>query len=570
MGEDKKDTIKEERKRKSDLINNKTKWPFVIFFVIGIFVAISIVARVYQDKFNDLYTPALYLFSTIAQTMGALLGIGLALLYTAVSNMRPNPNMPALEPAKRIILKDVVLRQIISFGLISISFAILGLLFILLAPNSSNIIYTIILLIGYISILFGVLSVMKIVIFTLKRYHLCFLPNLLLAEFCEHNVSKDVYKINDYAEICLLLGALGINNKYTTMYFMLIKSEKSFQINQTEITINIINDIYTTGAQSQNKALLYSTISYLIKLYADYFDNKRDLHIDIDQYVIYLDELHKVLDIYLDSESEKKYIEDILYEYIRSIGIHRFIYSKSGEYHEKITAYNYSCDWLFKVIQRYHINENDIYVPIDKLLIETNSLFNEVRSLFPSHRQIFYDVRNYMNLYIILTLTKIDTLIKYLYNTRKKINMNIAEEYYPSFIQIFCSFNYDFDEIVKLWNREEQDNRLYPCIYTLAFFSNIKLNDFYKSSFTRYFDYDLNYLFYILYYYKADLMFNMESAEISYVSKIREYLTDNDIPQVRGIDNIFFYRNQNRKNIAIVNSINDLVKKLKAINVTYE
>ena len=80
----------------------------------------------------DFKTPALYFFSAVAQTMGALLAISMAILYTLVINLKPPAGsdlvkFPAYEPLKRLATKDPILTASVKKGLWSILTSLIGI-----------------------------------------------------------------------------------------------------------------------------------------------------------------------------------------------------------------------------------------------------------------------------------------------------------------------------------------------------------------------------------------------------------------------------------------------------------
>ncbi len=81
----------------------------------------------------DFKTPALYFFSAVAQTMGALLAISFAVLYTLVINIKPSDptereQLPAYEPLKRLITNDPILVGSVKCGLITIAVALISII----------------------------------------------------------------------------------------------------------------------------------------------------------------------------------------------------------------------------------------------------------------------------------------------------------------------------------------------------------------------------------------------------------------------------------------------------------
>lgn len=87
-------------------------------------------------------TPALYFFSSVAQTMGAILGLALAAMYAIMPNIRSSKDNPAFEPARRLLQRDKVFHKSIDTGFVSILLSALGL-FTIYTFGSSQLVATI-------------------------------------------------------------------------------------------------------------------------------------------------------------------------------------------------------------------------------------------------------------------------------------------------------------------------------------------------------------------------------------------------------------------------------------------
>jgi len=109
-----------------------------VLIVLCVIVVIPIFAQSLNRSDGDYSTPALYLFSTIAQTMGAILGIVCAAFFAIFANMRASKDDPTLEVSKRLLVRDQSFLSALGFGLITILVAVVSLIILYFSSNSQN------------------------------------------------------------------------------------------------------------------------------------------------------------------------------------------------------------------------------------------------------------------------------------------------------------------------------------------------------------------------------------------------------------------------------------------------
>lgn len=499
MGEDKKDTKAKER---SDSINNKIKWPFVIFFAIAIFVAISIVARVYQDKFNDLYTPALYLFSTIAQTMGALLGIGLALLYTAISSLKKSPDFPEIEPGKRLLLRDSDYRRSIDYGLVSILVSVISLFIIFVIPNSIiTLVFIYILAISSISL--ALLSIINMIDFIRYKYRGYFDLYYLFqnADVLYNRIVREVkihFKVDDdslldYLEVNLLLLAKNIVNKNTKALFRIICEMSITKDEIMKLLENTYDDIISC---SLDIVYFYNKIlPSLLVSFKDYYDNDNKRN-------------NKSFDNYFNI------INDVLYNYVQKSNNRIDIENLIGNYNEAMCS-------LFIYDSNFELSPDDDYVKLlvgfylrlfrskkfsKRFLLEprlgsTDNIIQFIKQ-YAYHNKV--DDVNFRELCIILRYQQIEYLC-----TRFIRNIDINNEFKIIYIAPFFSYDElvnlkitDVNEIINIFDNNFNSNTVQLVIFIILFMTNILLipknlhNAFIQ-------EFDLNLAFYFFYQYRT-------------------------------------------------------------------
>lgn len=535
-------------KENSDRLNNKIKLPFAIFFVIAIFVAISVVARFYQDKFNDLYTPALYLFSTIAQTMGALLGIGLALLYTIISNLKPTEFSPAYEPAKRLLLKDSILNTGINVGFVSILLSITGLFIITFFQQSSIVLFVIIAGLGVFSFALGIISIIKSTYFLKCRYKLYFIPVDLVNDYAKSAYIKDELLI-DYLELIVLLVSADIDVGLTAKEFF-ISNLYNIKDNLSKIVQNVKNDI-SKYVQVDNDILL-NTINFIIEAYIqlNYVFAERSFLQSIKD----LDALLNIVDFYLDFEKNYKKRQTILRHLMYNITATKLFNVKDYIVNEEDIFFqsshnSFSIDDAYVYISYRYLNRWYSNV-LDTELIKNDFTLVHLLGHGENHRTTFFNnmsiylesadpceklVYKYLRVYLISLMMEIYNI---LYNREliNKDNYNIDLPF-PFIVTDICK---KYSNIII--NITESDEKLkYYQRYTesllyLLFLSGVPLPDSMKDDFKKMIDINKGYLIYLILVSKKVFKGykNTEGLKKTFLKRLIHYLKENNFA-----DNIY-------------------------------
>jgi hypothetical protein len=152
----------------------------------------------------DFKTPALYFFSTIAQTMGALLAISFAIL--SLSKKPSDFSKPyQYEPYRRIIFNDPHLKTFIQFSAISTVTSIISLIVLYLA-GSWNLLAFFLIPVGIFVMVIATVAICNIYHFIRYKYQIMSGTAMILRQFRNELENKKTHKdtIIDYFELSIM------------------------------------------------------------------------------------------------------------------------------------------------------------------------------------------------------------------------------------------------------------------------------------------------------------------------------------------------------------------------------
>jgi hypothetical protein len=262
-------------------MNNKGR-EMVIGITIVVVIALMWIARfipfgelsgmAVPDENLYYVTPALYFFSSIAQTMGAILGLALAAMYAIMPNIRSSKDNPAFEPARRLLQRDKVFHKSINTGFVSILLSALGLFTIYTFGASQLIAIICWVLFGVTSLGLAIWAIVLMLDFIRNRMAKYFSPLEMLTEFAFKNnlpVSLSKNDAIDYAEISILLESFGLKNEFSENALLFILNSSEFNSDNSKhffdtLFSNIEKDILRSSIVDDNKMRIYSKIMYSI------------------------------------------------------------------------------------------------------------------------------------------------------------------------------------------------------------------------------------------------------------------------------------------------------------------
>lgn len=255
----------------------------------------------------DFVTPALYYFSSIAQTMGAIIGLALAAMYAIMPNIRSSKDNPAFEPARRLLQRDEYFRRSINVGSVCILVSIVGLLVIYVTASSQSWAFVLLLFLGVTALGLGVYSLGTMFYFIRVRMPKYFSPVEILEFAFENGDPNKVRAMNeqdalDYSEISIFIEANGIHNRYTSKLMQIIDHSLKDYLNFfSELLLNLRVDIEKSGTNIEEATkVLSNTISALFNLINDQAieQNQNDKSIDKYQIINYLFEALETYEVY--------------------------------------------------------------------------------------------------------------------------------------------------------------------------------------------------------------------------------------------------------------------------------
>ncbi len=236
---------------------------FTVVFIITCIVCWFFV----PDKGDIKYTEVgRYLFSSFAQTMGAILAIALSVLYVVVSFIRSDPNHPESEAVRRLILKDSALHLSIYYGL---TFILISLVGIFLTANTDASFSKIDLyVVTTVSLSLGFSSIYFLLEFLLHRGPLYFNAKILVDEI------NWKYNIDVAVDLNVIYVLVKINSGDTNLIKILLDSfsdkphgtyDKIFKMfaNRLKNDLDKTNANYSDFDRYKIAKLLIDSITYL-------------------------------------------------------------------------------------------------------------------------------------------------------------------------------------------------------------------------------------------------------------------------------------------------------------------
>ncbi len=322
-----------------------------VLIVLCVIVAVPIFTQSLNRPNSDYSTPALYLFSTIAQTMGAILGIVCAAFFAIFANMRASKDDPTLEVSKRLLVRDQSFLSALGFGLVTILVAVVSLVILYFSSNSQSLSGYFLTNVALANFTLGLLSIAFLLDFIINKISLYLHPvHLFQYLFEKYKDTKDINKAIDVTELGLILVGMGIEDKnisnsliylyeiskkinpeitgYANIYYDqvigIIEKDISYMIDEERAffwgnilkphTKYIINRI----ENDLNNFDLYTYINFVVNkiLHEAYVSQKYYPY--YDEIAVQLDGIlsTRVENIYMQCVNEKDYNENIYYHFI--------------------------------------------------------------------------------------------------------------------------------------------------------------------------------------------------------------------------------------------------------------
>ncbi len=223
------------------------------FFVVFILICISALISKYNISNNN--TSALYFFSAVAQTLGALLGIVLAATFVILPNIKTIRDSSAQNIIRRLIISDPHLTRSVKYGALSICLSLSMIIYLYL--KTPEIVTEIVVISSFIILYFSTISLIMMYIFIFSKT-MKYMNPLMVNEI-----------FNDYESV------LTLNNRLLdwTILFCFQKSlypQLEFVFQKENIIEQAINNIKNDHNYTK---------SFLLKFQKDLFqiDEKNDL-----------------------------------------------------------------------------------------------------------------------------------------------------------------------------------------------------------------------------------------------------------------------------------------------------
>lgn len=230
----------------------------IVTILIGIpLIIISIFASKYitENYSHNNNTSALYFFSAVAQTLGALLGIVLAATYVILPNIKTVKDSPAQNIIRRLLLSDPHLIKSVIFGFISIILSLFML--VVLYIKSSSFIIVLVAIISILVIYFSILSTISMYTYIFKKTIRYLNPLMVNDIFLEHEDKNIVNsRLIDWIILFCFLEALypqlDFSSSNSTAYLILRAKNQSSYFIET-LFMKIEKDIANIDEVDRNK-----------------------------------------------------------------------------------------------------------------------------------------------------------------------------------------------------------------------------------------------------------------------------------------------------------------------------
>lgn len=312
----------------------------------------------------DFVTPALYYFSSIAQTMGAIIGLALAAMYAIMPNIRSSKDNPAFEPARRLLQRDEYFRRSINVGSVCILVSLLGLLFIYVTASSQSWAFVLLLFLGVTALGLGVYSLGTMFYFIRVRmpkyFSLSEIPLLAFGNQVDEIQIKSTYEALTYAELILLIDMQGMKHSYMFQSLSLIKyavckfDDKQKFDDKFEKRINellLFTTFDTRSARITESDNRQINISVAIAIWKSFINNKKLFVNDVNKN-------SRLMSFIINIINEKLSItiqENLEIDLFNMINNGYFYFDKNS----LLTLYN--CDKLTNVLYNIIKNNDNIY-----------------------------------------------------------------------------------------------------------------------------------------------------------------------------------------------------------------
>lgn len=520
---------------------------FVVTVVLAFFIATRIITGSWIVVISaeiDFSTPALYFFSAVAQTMGALLAITFTVFYVSIQNFykkdikreiaeryddyakRYLKDIVAIEALNRLLLRDYALRWAVGSGILSILIALIGLLFNLCIHSHISVVFIIILIMALILISCILISLSKTIEFISKRYAFYVNPVSYVNRYLWDIRSFD---FDDRKEIFI-----------NQMEILLLTDSFS------EHELNILEEIYVRTYI--NKTLKYKNGILNNIIHSVLFDLPKSNDTTINHYYC----MCEVFRRFLDQISQPKYGFIMIENTEIIIDILSKIYATSGEVkfsnrYDHIREYSNRIDTqLFEFCNRIHDARSFNFSLAVNILMQSwfqlqifdrkppVQLINRIHHVYKNRKTNIPLIDNnpiqekcliecMLKLYFMRFLNDVNRSIDTLINNNFMSIYDLTTEDYVHICQTCGYHYYNIKSIIKEYTLESNDK------IVSATFSRIDLDHYLRSS-----------IFTIPFIDALNIIFNLELHIYKTMNdeKLARYLKDNTKAIVRYLKTI--------------------------------
>lgn len=260
----------------------------------------------------DYATPALYFFSTVAQTMGAIIAIVLTGVFAIIPQIQQKKDTPNTRLLIRFMKKDSAFTNAVSFGFTTICGSIISLLIMYISGQLQIMSLTLLIVVGIPVFIFGILSCYNIWIFVSKNISLFNNLLYLYEPFTVGNPFVPLKKllnennILDYSELLILINTelpdpISFNPKST-----LVSSAIRSPINKHITLDNLINSLYKNLVYTKNYSCPNNE-NYFVNIFNSLFFLYQDCRISQKHKsnLLYLNLLHNIFEKCLGVDSKR-------------------------------------------------------------------------------------------------------------------------------------------------------------------------------------------------------------------------------------------------------------------------
>lgn len=256
-------------------INSLWKDKVFRFIIISIFFLL-LSAPFSMIEYKDINTTGFYYFSSMAQTMGALVAITFTAIITIISLIKSTGRLLIKilsECLKRRSYKSTDFKLSITFCFLEIISAVIGLVL----SGQDNMSKLLFIIPGWMALSFGIIGIYFLLHFITKQMSLLISPiDLLMKEAFESEFPNNQKRLNpfvavDYEIIRVVLEALGIGNEKTKdtliKHYIGYHREYDYIGGVHQFYQTIINDLMTVEFSSKEESCkfykgLFYTLHY--------------------------------------------------------------------------------------------------------------------------------------------------------------------------------------------------------------------------------------------------------------------------------------------------------------------